>query len=167
MTEQTLQPLVDKIKELRVSIDYHIQRADFYKHNSERLRFAKSWLGKLLGELNVPNPYLTGQGMTDLAEHVDVHPEFNRESMLMQINLIDKTIQEIMDFAPTFESELDNYNSPIWNQITTLQKIGDKTKEDQVELAKTMIILTYPYFQLACQYLQEAKFQYNYLINDL
>jgi len=155
----------EQINKFRVRIDKHIQCATFHNHNPEKLLFAKSWLGKLLGDLKKPNPYLTGQGVTDVAENVAVLSDY-KEHCRSELEAIGRLIEDIIGYTTEFFEGVQQYNEPIWNQIQELQKIGDKTLEDQEELAKKLIVLTYPYLQLCCQNLQEAKFQYSYKLNE-
>lgn len=155
----------EQIHNFRKTIDAHIQCAKFHDHNPEKLLFAKSWLGKLLGDLKEPNPYLTGQGVTDVSEPVAVLADY-KEHCRSELEAIGRLIEDIIGYTTEFFEGIHQYNGPIWNQIKELQKIGDKTLDDQEELAEKLIVLTYPYLQLCCQNLQEAKFQYSYKLNE-
>lgn len=77
-----------------------------------------------------------------------------------EIQILNEIVQFIEHSASNFQQALEQYNKPLIEKIQKLRELGEKTREDQEEVYKQVIVLTYPYFQLICQNLMEAKFQY-------
>lgn len=161
-TEQTQVEVISSDKPFQEQIDTLINLADLIsksiataktlKIESSRLVNARGWLIELSRVLGNTEDY-------------EYNPDKqSRQLMSVVLNGEVKILSEIVEFieqvAPSFQEAIVNHNQPLVEKIKKLQELGDKTKEDQQESYSQMVILIYPYFQLVCQNLMEAKFQY-------
>lgn len=147
-----LQTEIDTLLNLADLISTRIAIAKSLKADTSRLINARGWtldLAKVLGN-------------QDSYEFI---PEKQSRQLIglvisNEIRILDEIVDFIEQSAGGFQDALNKYNQPFIDKIKALQPLGEKTKEDQEEAYKQIISLIYPYFQMICQNLKEAKFQY-------
>lgn len=152
-TEQTpLQEEINTLFNLADLIATRIVTAKSIKVDTSRLVNARGWILDLVRVLGGLDPY-------------EFIPEKQQRRLIGvviagEIKILEEIVKFIEQAAPSFQEAIEKYNQPIIDQIKALRQLGDKTKDDQEELYKQMVVLVYPYFQMICQNLMEAKFQY-------
>ncbi len=154
-TEQTplpLQPEIDTLLNLADLISTRIVVAKSIKADTSKLISARGWTLDLAKQLGNVDGY---------AFNPEKQP---RQLIGVVVNGEIKILEEIVSFieqaAGSFQEALNKYNQPFIDKIKSLQALGEKTKDDQQEAYDQIISLIYPYFQMICQNLMEAKFQY-------
>lgn len=147
-----LQTEIDTLLNLADLISTRIAIAKSLKADTSRLINARGWtldLAKVLGNTD-PYQFIPEKQPRQLIGLV----------ISNEIRILDEIVDFIEQAAGSFQEALNKYNQPFIDKIKALQAFGEKTKEDQEEAYKQIISLIYPYFQMICQNLKEAKFQY-------
>ncbi len=172
-TFNNLEECIQEIKRLRVQVDALIQIANENKTSAEttlawrELQLAKSWLGKLLGDVSKsPSPYIVTSNPEEIVPTQEVAvvekaPEWSVLDMCnSQRAVIETTIEEFIDMcmAPNMEQLIAQYNDSIGNGVNW---------EDIQEKNKKKIWITYDYYNLVRQHLQQARFWYGFEIANL
>lgn len=147
-----LQTEIDTLLNLADLISTRIAIAKSLKADASRLINARGWTLDLAKVLGNTDPY-------------EFIPEKQPRQLIglvvsNEIRILDEIVDFIEQSAGGFQDALNKYNQPFIDKIRSLQTLGEKTKEDQEEAYKQIISLIYPYFQMICQNLKEAKFQY-------
>lgn len=147
-----LQTEIDTLLNLADLISTRIVVAKSIKADTSKLISARGWtldLARVLGNVD------------GYAFNPEKQP---RQLIGAVVNGEIKILEEIVSFieqaASSFQEALNNHNQPFIDRIKSLQALGEKTTEDQQETYDQIISLIYPYFQMICQNLMEAKFQY-------
>ena len=155
--ETTQEPLplqgeIDTLLNLADLISTRIVVAKSIKADTSKLISARGWTLDLAKQLGNVDGY---------AFNPEKQP---RQLIGVVVNGEIKILEEIVNFieqaASSFQEALNKYNQPFIDKIKSLQALGEKTKDDQQEAYDQIISLIYPYFQMICQNLMEAKFQY-------
>ncbi len=166
-----LEECIAEIKRLRVQVDALIQIADENKTSAEttlawrELQLAKSWLGKLLGDVaKTPSPYI--QKSTDsippTAEVAELAPyKFDGvlDMCISQRNIIETTIQEFESFYWILDTYINEYN----NQF----QFNGATADEIRGLQKKIIRQYSNYRNLVSDHLHQARFWYGFEISNL
>ena len=147
-----LQGEIDTLLNLADLISTRIVVAKSLKADTSKLISARGWTLDLAKVLGNQDPY-------------QFIPEKQPRQLIglvisNEIRILDEIVDFIEQAAGSFQEALNKYNQPFIDKIKALQPLGEKTKEDQEEAYKQIISLIYPYFQMICQNLKEAKFQY-------
>lgn len=155
--ETTQEPLplqgeIDTLLNLADLISTRIVVAKSLKADTSKLISARGWTLDLAKVLGNTDPY-------------EFIPEKQPRQLIglvisNEVRILDEIVDFIEQSAGGFQDALNKYNQPFIDKIRSLQSLGEKTKEDQEEAYKQIISLIYPYFQMICQNLKEAKFQY-------
>ena len=155
--ETTQEPLplqgeIDTLLNLADLISTRIVVAKSIKADTSKLISARGWtldLAKQLGNVDgyAFNPVKQPRELIGLVIH-------------NEIRILGEIVNFIEQAASSFQEALNKYKQPFIDKIKSLQTLGEKTKEDQQEAYDQIISLIYPYFQMICQNLMEAKFQY-------
>jgi len=133
-------------------ISTRIDVAKSLKTDTSKLISARGWTLDLAKALGNTDPY---QFIPEKQPRQLIGLVINNE-----IRILDEIVDFIEQAAGSFQEALNKFNQPFVDKIKSLQPLGEKTKEDQEEAYKQIISLIYPYFQMICQNLKEAKFQY-------
>lgn len=172
-TFSNLEECIQEIKRLRVQVDALIQIAQENKTSAEttlawrELQLAKAWLGKLLGDVSKsPSPYIQVSkaelipATTEVAELAPYKFNSSLDMCNSQRNIIEDVISEFTDMcmAPNMEQLIAQYNDSIGNGVDW---------EDIQEKNKKKIWITYDYYNLVRQHLQQARFWYGFEIANL
>ena len=147
-----LQGEIDTLLNLADLISTRIVIAKSIKADTSKLISARGWtldLAKQLGNVDgyAFNPEKKPRELIGLVIH-------------NEIKILGEIVNFIEQAASSFQEALNKYNQPFIDKIKSLQALGEKTKDDQQEAYDQIISLIYPYFQMICQNLMEAKFQY-------
>lgn len=168
-----LEECIAEIKRLRVQVDALIQIADENKTSAEttlawrELQLAKSWLGKLLGDVaKTPSPYIQVNKTelipvtTEVAELAPYKFDSPLDMCNSQRNIIENTVQDFEDlyYAPNLEQVIQLYNNILGNGIDL---------EEIKAIADKKIWLHYDYFNLVRECLQQARFWYGFELSNL
>lgn len=172
-TFNNLDECIQEIKRLRVQVDALIQIAEKEKVSAETtlawrsLQMAKSWLGKLLGDVNkTSSPYIVTSDPSKIVPTQDVAqienpPKWSTLDMCnSQRAVIETTIEEFRDlwYAPNLQMLIEEHN----------EQVGFPTEEQDVKRVQEEGIYThYDYFNLIQNHLQEARFWYGFEIANL
>lgn len=172
-TFNSLEECTQEIKRLRVQVDALIQIANENKTSAEttlawrELQLAKSWLGKLLGDVaKTPTPYNQVSKVelipatTEVAELAPYKFNSSLDMCNSQSNIIEDTITAFEDlyYAPNLEQVIDFYND----------SLGDGETWDEIQkINKERICLKYAYINLVREHLQQARFWYGFEIANL
>lgn len=172
-TFNNLDECIQEIKRLRVQVDALIQIAEKEKTSAETtlawrsLQMAKSWLGKLLGDVaKTPTPYTQTSKVESIPATTEVASlaPYRFESILdmcnSQRNIIEDTIEAFRDlwYAPNLEMLIGIHND----------EVGFPKNEQDIKRVQDEGIYThYDYFNLIQNHLQEARFWYGFEIANL
>jgi len=172
-TFNNLEECIQEIKRLRVQVDALIQIANENKTSAEttlawrELQLAKSWLGKLLGDVSKsPSPYIVTSKPEEIVPTQEVAvvekaPEWSVLDMCnSQRAVIEKAIEDFEDlyYAPNLEQVIDFYNG----------SLGDGENWEEIQkINKERICLKYAYVDLVREHLQQARFWYGFEIANL
>lgn len=176
-TFNNLEECIKEIKRLRIQVDALIQIAKENKTSAEttlawrELQLAKSWLGKLLGDVaKTPSPYPQVSkpefipATTEVAELAPYTFNSSLDMCNSQRNILDDTIEAFRDLwygkaeSPGLDYLVSDNND----------KFGfPKDKEDQERARQARIILHFDYKNLVQEHLQNAKTWYGFEIANL
>lgn len=172
-TFNNLEECILEIKRLRVQTDAMIQTANVNKTSAEttlawrELQLAKSWLGKLLGDVaKTPSPYpqVSAPEFIHPTQEVARFIPHKFDSTLSmcnsQRNIIEEAIEEFRDlwYAPNLEMLIDVYND----------KVGSpRDQEDIKRVQENRINLKFDYYNLIQEHLEQAKIWYGFEIANL
>ena len=172
-TFNNLDECIQEIKRLRVQVDALIQIANEHKTSAEttlawrELQLAKSWLGKLLGDVSkLPSPYTVTNKPEEIVptQEIAVVEKAPQWSVLEMCNsqraVIETTIAEFEDMylAPNLSQLIQFYNDSFG--------YGTNSKEIQ-EINEKKIYYNYDYWNLVRNHLQQARFWYGFEIANL
>lgn len=172
-TFNNLDECIQEIKRLRIQVDALIQIANENKISAEttlawrELQLAKSWLGKLLGDVSKsPSPYIITNKPEEIVptQEVAVVDKAPQWSVLEMCNnqraMIEIIIAEFEDlyYAPNLEQSVLIHN----------EKVGFPKNEKDIERVNNeAIYLQYTYINLVREHLQQARFWYGFEIANL
>lgn len=171
-TFNNLEECIKEIKRLRIQVDALIQIANENKTSAEttlawrELQLAKSWLGKLLGDVSkTPSPYIGAKTpdsvpRQDIAELAPYKFDGNFDMCNSQRNILDDTVEAFRNlwYAPNLEMLIDVYND----------KVGfPKDQEDIKRVQEKRIDLKFDYYNLVQEHLEQAKIWYGFEIANL
>lgn len=171
-TFNNLEECIKEIKRLRIQVDALIQIANENKTSAEttlawrELQLAKSWLGKLLGDVSkTPSPYIGAKTpdsvpRQDIAELAPYKFDGSFDMCNSQRNILDDTVEAFRNlwYAPNLEMLIDVYND----------KVGfPKDQEDIKRVQEKRIDLKFDYYNLVQEHLEQAKIWYGFEIANL
>lgn len=118
------------------------------EETTEKLKYAKAWMGKMLGALDVPTPYKNdGKRKTraDIEETADQGTEFLNE-------------YSILDNLSTSEVEAVDYLREVIKELVTeIESMSSRELGHNYSIART----------LAYQYLCEARFELGFTLEKM
>lgn len=171
-TFNNLDECIQEIKRLRVQVDALIQIAEKEKVSAETtltwrsLQMAKSWSGKLLGDVSKsPSPYMGAESPDSVPRQnvaqIENPPKWSTLDMCnSQRAVIETTIEEFRDLwhAPNLQMLIEIHN----------EQVGFPKDEQDIKRVQDEGIYThYDYFNLIQNHLQEARFWYGFEIANL
>lgn len=181
-TFNNLEECIQEIKRLRVQVDALIQIANENKTSAEttlawrELQLAKSWLGKLLGDVSKsPSPYIVTNKPEEIVPTQEVAvvekaPEWSVLDMCnSQRAVIETTIQNIYDSWFGIECAVGEYNHRLEKKYEDIDEKGNKgmLKEDFEKYCKEKIVLGKDYVDIVTTHLHQARFWYGFEITNL
>lgn len=180
-TFNNLEECIQEIKRLRVQVDALIQIANENKTSAEttlawrELQLAKSWLGKLLGDVaKTSSPYIGAKTpdsvpRQDIAQLAPYKFEGSFDMCNSQRNIIETTIQDIYNSQFSIECAISEYNHMLEKKYEDIDEKGNKgmLKEDFEKYCKEKIVLGKDYVEIITTHLHQARFWYGFEIANL
>ena len=169
-TFNNLEECIKEIKRLRIQVDALIQIAKENKASAEttlawrELQLAKSWLGKLLGDVSkTPSPYIGAKTpdsvpRQDIAQLAPYKFDGSFDMCNSQRNILDTTIEDFEELMYQMSDLIGFFNN----------SFGEgKNGAEITEINKKRIWYKFNYSNLVKEHLEKAKIWYGFEIANL